>query len=365
MSLYKPKNSPYWHYDFVIKGLRFHGSTGTTEKARARNIEAKARGEAAEGAGGIRKRQYMTLNEAADRYFEEVAKHQTSHATTDYQLANLCRGLGKDTLLSDITDDEISEYVARRRAEVSDASVNRETQLLRRVFRRALKTWKRDVGEMPDWQALLLTEPAGRVRELTHDEQARLFTALRDDFKPFVAFCIATGVRLMNALRLTWSQVDYDAGAITFRIKSKRPGGDVHAVPMTREVMILLAEQRGRHPIYVFTYECKRSRGGRQRGERYPFSQSGWRREWARTLVAGGIEDFRFHDTRHTAATRLLRSSQNLKLVQELLGHSDIATTARYAHVTKNDLREAMEQVSRNSPEPQERTASNRLKDNG
>ncbi len=350
MSIYRPKKSPSWHYDFVIKGLRFHGSTGTASKDAARQVEARMRVGVAEGRLQT-KRLPTTINAAAERFFEEVAKHQPSHATTEYQLFNLVTRLGKNTSLSEITDNVIAEYVARRRSEVSDSSVNREVQLLRRVLRRAGRIWKADVGETPNWRELVLPEPAARVRELMADEEARLFAHLREDLHPLVTFCLTTGVRLMNGIRLTWAQVDEAAGSITFRVKSRRPGGDVHTLPLTRAVVVLLAEQRGNHPIYVFTYRCKRSCGQRRKGEVYPFSQGGWRRDWSRAIEAAGIDNFRFHDLRHTAATRVLRASGNLKVVQAMLGHSDIATTSRYAHVVTDDVRGAMEAAaSRNSP---------------
>ena len=362
MSIYKPKNSPNFQFDFQIRGRRFHGSTGTASKAEARQIEARERTRAV-AIGAHRERQPMTLDTAAGRYFLEVAQHQPSSATTDYQLENLIERLGAQVMLADITDNEIAEYVRRRRAEVSNASVNRETQLLKRVFRRADKVWKVDIGDMPNWREHMVTEPAGRVRELTDDEEARLFEELREDFHPLIEFALMTGVRRRNAITLTWSQVDYGTEQITFRIKSKRPGGDVHIVPITSTLLALLARLRAHHPIYVFTYVCKRSRGMRRMGERYPFSQSGWRREWQRALDAAGIEDFRFHDLRHTAATRMLRATGNLKVTQQYLGHADIASTARYAHATTADVRDAMERVeSRNTPEAAAGVSRNSLK---
>ena len=158
-----------------------------------------------------------------------------------------------------------------------------------------------------------------------------------------------TGVRLGNARALTWAQVDYGAEAITFRVKSKKPGGKVHELPLTPSVKALLAQQRGNHPIFVFTYECKRSRGQRRKGERYPFSRHGWRKDWRRALEAAGIEDFRFHDTRHTAGTRVLRATGNLKIAQIMLGHSDIQSTMRYAHVLKDEVRAGMEAAERHN----------------
>ncbi len=312
----------------------------------------------------------MTLDAAAGRYFVEIAEHQPSAGTTEYQLDNLIDGLGKDTLLSDITDNEIAEYVARRRGQndrhgnhlISPATVNRETQLLKRVLRRAETTWKADTGEAINWRELMLPEPAGRIRELRSDEEDRLFQHLRQDMHPLVRFGLLSGVRWMNAARLTWSQVDFDNREIVFRIKSKLPGGKILKVPITQAILVLLAEQRGNHPIYVFTYVCKRSRGLRRKDQRYPFSKNGWRKDWKRALEAAGIIDFRFHDLRHSAATRVLRASNNLKVVQEMLGHSDIGTTARYAHAMIEDVRAAMEAAqSRNTPEVSESDSAKSL----
>ena len=122
MSVYKPKGKPHYHFDFQIKGVRFYGSTGASRKASALQIEAGERDRAASG-GGRRRRQPMTLNAATDRYFVEKAEHQPSARVTDYQLANLIEGLGAETLLADISDDGIAHYIARRRADVSNASV--------------------------------------------------------------------------------------------------------------------------------------------------------------------------------------------------------------------------------------------------
>lgn len=334
MSVYKPKNSPYWHYDFQTRGIRFHGSTGTKNKRAAQRREEEVRRQQAEG----RKREHMTLNAAFGRYYEEVACHHATASQADYWMENLLKGLG-DKYMHEVTDADIATYVARRRGFVSNASVNRETQLLRRIYRQADLNWKADIGEMPHWGRHLLTEPQGRVRELSQSEQERLFEKLREDFHPLIHFALMTGARLSNCIRLTWSEVDYDAREVRFRQK----GGTMHTVPMTHSMQVLLANERGNHPIYVFTYLCARTIGKRQKGKRYPFSMTGWRRVWKRTLEKAKIEDFRFHDLRHTAATRMMRATGNLRLVQELLGHTDIHTTTRYAHVTKDDVRKAME----------------------
>lgn len=62
-------------------------------------------------------------------------------------------------------------------------------------------------------------------------------------------------------------------------------------------------------------------------------------------MKATGITDFRFHDTRHTAATRITRATGNLKVAQKLLGHTEIGTTARYAHVQHEDVLNGLKAV--------------------
>lgn len=342
MSVYKSKNSPFWQYDFRTQGVRFHGSTGQTSKRAAERVESRKREEAALGAT----KPAITLNDGFGRYWEQVAKTQASAATTDYQLANLIAGLGGATAFRDVNQGDLHDYTLRRRAKVSDSSVNRETQLYRRAWKFLDKQRRFDLGDEPDWKSLLFREPKERVRSLSDAEEARLFDALRPDLRPFAAFAIATGARMQAVIRLRWADVDFSARNATVQMK----GGGTHSIPLTPSVIALIADQPRIGP-YVFTYVCQKSRENRRKGERYPLSLTGWRRAWAAALAAAGVEDFRFHDLRHTAATRLLRDTGNLKQVQQLLGHTDISTTARYAHVSKDDLRDALSDMeSRNSP---------------
>lgn len=366
MSTYKPKKSPYWHYDFQFQGVRFHGSTGCTSRGAARRVEARKREQAA--AGGIDNPRRpitppITLGAAGERYFQEVARDQASADLTDAQLDRLTRGLGADTLLSEL-GDKIETYIARRRGcrarhkktRVANATVNREIELLRRVVRRAGTAWKRDVGAPIDWAGLRLAEPEARARELTLDEEVALFAALRDDFHALIRFALLTGLRLGNIIGLTWRQVDWHTLEVRVRLKGRDGQRRLLVVPLTPVLAGLLGAQRGHHAVFVFTYRCRRNRGRRRKGRRYPFSAGGWRKDWKAALDAAGIEDFRFHDIRHTDASRTLRATGNLELVRKKLGHASIVSTARYAHVVTDDIRAAMEAMeasaeSRNSHE--------------
>jgi site-specific recombinase XerD len=113
---------------------------------------------------------------------------------------------------------------------------------------------------------------------------------------------------------------------------------------MTGAVYDLLWAEKDHHKTAAFTYEVQQTRKnvGLVRGERRPITKEGFKTAWRRSLDHAGVENFRFHDTRHTAATRTLRSG-NLKVVQQMLGHNDLATTAKYAHAMIDDMRAAME----------------------
>jgi len=115
---------------------------------------------------------------------------------------------------------------------------------------------------------------------------------------------------------------------------------------MTEAIHTLLWSLKDHHKDAVFTYVVKRPREGMRKGSRSPITMEGFKTEWRRTLGRTKVENFRFHDSRHTAATRLVRATGNLKMAQQLLGHTEIATTSRYAHVTKDDLRAGMEAAS-------------------
>jgi integrase len=296
---------------------------------------------------------------------EHVGDHLKSKATTLYQLGFLIAGLGARMAFHDLTFRQVQDYCARRRATVSNSSVNREIELLRRVTR-----WTAPRGfEVPtlDWGKLRYSEPKERVRELSPAEEARLFAALPENLKPLVEFALLSGQRRTEIVALRWSDVDLAGQRATVSAK----GSVRHTFPLSPRMMAIIKAQPKVCP-QVFTYECQRraprraDRAPRQVGERYPFSKQGWTRQWRKALADAGIEDYRFHDNRHTAATRNLRASGSLKAVSKLLGHSNVATTARYAHAIEDDVRAMLFATeSRNIPEPAAATKPKSMKGKG
>lgn len=273
--------------------------------------------------------------------------------TFAYQGDLLLDRIGKTKRLDRITAADISAYITRRRTEVSDASVNREVGLLRAIMNRAADDLDADIGAPLRWKTFKLTERAERRRTLSEAEEDRLVEALTKrapDLVPPIAFAILTGARQETVFRLTWSDIDAQAGTLTLRSVKSRRRGEQHVLPLRPAVQAILDAQRGQHALYVFTYRCRRRSASRKPGERYPFSKTGWRRDWEAALKAAVIGDFRFHDLRHTAATRMLRACGNLAAVSKVLGHSSIQMTTRYAHVLMDDLGAAIDAGSRTIP---------------
>ncbi len=126
-------------------------------------------------------------------------------------------------------------------------------------------------------------------------------------------------------------QIDWELGRVT----RKGKGDKVLSAPLAADILEMLKECRGRHAERLFV---------QPNGE--PVTASGLVSAWRRALKRAGITNLRFHDLRHTFGTRALRKTGNLKLTQKLLGHRDIRSTMRYAHVMDDDMRLALDALS-------------------
>lgn len=360
MSVYKPAKTPYYSYDFQIDGHRFFGSTKVTTKREAQDVERdlkkQAKADLAEqkrlGTGPL------TLDVAAGRYWTEVGQHHAGSADTWRDLERLIGYFGRDKRLDQITDADVAALVAWRRQHtvkgrkkwkdgtpvqlIAPATVNRSTLApLKKLFGRAKRTWKYQFPLEPNWRDHWLEEPEERVRELHDHESDALDAAVRDDYAPWLEFARLTGLRRAETL-IKWSAVNWT----TNQIRTRGKGGKWVTTPITSEVRAILEPLKGHHPEYVFTYVCKRPLEGQEKGKRYPITPEGAKTQWRRARARAKLVDFRFHDIRHDVATKTLRETGNLKLVQRVLNHSSIKTTTKYAHVLDGEIAEALERFA-------------------
>jgi integrase len=171
-------------------------------------------------------------------------------------------------------------------------------------------------------------------------------------------FALISGWRKAEVIGLRWSDMDLQRAEAWTRVK----GGDVVIRPLNPALVALIANQPKVGP-FVFTYVCRQRKGAhvdkrgrkhpaRAKDHRYPLTVTTLRTRFTEAKAAAELSGFRFHDLRHTAATRILRATQNLATTQKVLRHKNIKTTLRYAHVLDDDVRKALDAgQSRNIPE--------------
>jgi integrase len=344
MSIYRKPRSPYFYFEFRIQNHRFYGSTKATTRREAEKVEAREREKAKQVVAQTEAaRTSLRLDDVAGRFWSQ-AQHYAASRNTWKRLSLLIEFFGKDKLVPDITHDDARDLIAWRRGHrtrsgklIAPATVNLTIMQLKTLF----ATLRPRVHE-PEWRKLWLPVWQEHPRELMGDEGDRLEAATRADYAPLFALAQITGMRQSECL-LRWSQVDWGAR----QIRRSGKGGKPVSVPITPTIREILWPLRGDHPEYVFTYVAVRTHRGWIKDRRYPITLAGLRAHWHRLRKVAGVTSFRFHDFRHDFATKALRETGNLKLVQRMLNHSDIRHTLRYAHVLDSEVAEGFERVAK------------------
>lgn len=337
--IYRPSKSRFWHYDFVVKGVRHCGSTETADEEQALSYARSKKQELKSTATTLTE---MRLEDAAARF---QAEHRTDDLPTykNHCVARVVEILGPATLLSRIDTGMVRlllSVLENERRTVQTILLYRS--ILRGILDRAVE-W--DVATRPvAWWRLRMKKPA----PCTRTPQGWELQAIRQVVDPdaFDAFELSwrTGLRRSELVRLTWDCVDWDAGTITY-VSGK--GKRVVELPIVGGLRSLLERRWGRHPAYVLTRTQKRHFA---RGEiRYaPGDQVPWQAEdLAARLRAAvrklGLSRLTLHDLRRGYGTIGTRTTKDLRLVGKTMGHNDFSTTERaYAHVLDSEEREAL-----------------------
>lgn len=205
----------------------------------------------------------------------------------------------------------------------SNATVNRMLALVRAILRRASMDWEW-LETFP--KIRLLREPVRRVRFLSADEARRLLHELPVDLAEMAAFSLATGLRKSNVTGLLWSQVDMGRGLAWIHPDQSKSRKAI-AIPLGSDAMKVLALRKGRHSSLVFGVHGKTS---------VEVNNSAWKKALKRAL----IEDFRWHDLRHTWASWHAQNGTPLAVLQELGGWESQEMVRRYAHFSVGHLTE-------------------------
>lgn len=320
MSLYKREGSPFWQYSFSVGGVRFRGSTGCEGKREAKLVEDRERHEAQ----AKRKRSDpWRLRDCLGAYWNEHAKHKTSCDGIFVKLEALSRILGKDTMIEDITNADLMDYRAQRVAEgLQPHGVNRDFAYLKAALRHANTMHGKQIPALA-WAKVRVSEPPHRIRYLSKDEYHRLLECSPPSVALIVKVAVATGLRKNNILQMDWREVDLSSGLITVTVK----GDKKHTVKLPPALRAALSTIPGERKGKVF-------------------DTRNFRKLFEKAVEDAELEDFRFHDLRHTCATWMRMAGADLADIREALGHSSVAVTMRYAHIEPEHHVTAFDRIS-------------------
>lgn len=352
VSVYRPKRkmevSKFYVCEFIYQGKRFQESTGAISKTVAKEYEKRRRAELERAAAGMPTEQKATrIRTVAEVTKAYLKGYRLSHRLSSVDFATLRLGvvdrvLGT-TVLSDLTEECMREYVRQRQAEgASGRTINMELGELSRAIGR---TWR----EL--WPRVKKLEERKDVgRAITPTEQGKLLdvaaTVRSHVVRTAIPLLMLTGLRSGEALGLQWRQVDLFERTITVG-RAKTSSGTGRVIPINSDLAKLMAAHRTwfverfgePHPDHcVFPW-----------GKPHPSDpnrpvtdiSSGWN-----TVRATSGVSCRLHDLRHTFCTRLAEAGVPESTMLALMGHMSRAMLERYSHIRMAAKREALEAIT-------------------
>jgi len=299
MPLYKRGNT-WWIAFTTPGGERIRCSAGTADKAQAQEYHDKLKAESWRIQRLGEKPEY-TWDEAACKFLLE-SQHKATHKEDREKLRWLQQFL-RNKPLNEIDRGLIDQIAQIKIKEVSTSTVNRYLALVRTILRKACHDWEW-IDKIP--KIRLFPEPKRRIRWLTPEQVKRLLNELPIHQQEMVIFALSTGLRQSNVLNLEWCQLDLKRKAAWIHPDQAKARKAIH-VPLNSVAMAVLLRQVGKHPNRVFTY----------RGDPIAWANT---RAWREALKRAGIENFRWHDLRHTWASWLAQQGTPMNVLQELGG---------------------------------------------
>lgn len=273
-----------------------------------------------------------TLADAIQRYIKTVLPRKPKSTKDQKSQLNWWKDAIGHYTLADITPaliaeqrDKLNNGTTILKTKRSPATVNRYLAILSHLFTIAMKEWGW-VEDTPLRKVSKLKEPRGRIRFLSDDERDRLLKACQESESRFlytiVVLCLSTGARKMEIVGLTWDEVDLNRGVITLE---DTKNGECRVLHITGHALQILKEHsKIRHLRTNLVFPSS--------DITKPIDI---RSPWETALKKAEIEDFRFHDLRHSAASYLAMNGATLAEIAEVLGHKTLQMVKRYAHLSE------------------------------
>lgn len=318
--------TPYWYYRLWHNGReikRSVGEAGIVTKTQAKRVMEEKKRRLRLGQYDIIDARIPTLGEFAEEYvaYQRDVKQIRSHSRTKEAVNHFKRFYG-NSRLTEITAQDVDVYKQRRLEEgVKPGTIKRELNAIRHLFNQA-RRWKKFFGDNPVSSSGMPEVHDQKERILSLEEEKKLLTACPGHMRDAVIIALHTDMRQAEILGLRWEWIDIEGGVITLP-QTNTKSQKMRRVPINSVVRTVLLER-------------KLASGGSDyvlpspKGIEYHLN---WvKRSYKTACKNAGIEGLRFHDLRHTAATRMVEGGVPLHAVAKLLGHSTIRITERYSH---------------------------------
>lgn len=320
MSITK-KNGKYYSR-FQINGERHHYlCSGATSMKEAEKMESAFKYKLMQQQNGVipREKKKVRLKTLYDLYDKYSQQNKKSYCADIYFIKVLKSYFDESLYANDLklSDFEKFKEALRKDRNSSNSTINKYLNALSKMFTLGIN--EKIITENPLKSIKRFQEANYKIRYLTTDEEIRLFKAVDELFpylRPLITTALQTGMRKGEIFNLKWSNIDFDYGFIEL-LETK--SGKSRKIPLSDKMKELL-DGIEKVSEYVFINP--------DTGKPY----TDIKHSFATVLKEAKIDNFRFHDLRHTVATRLVEKGIDLVVVKEILGHSKIETTMRYAH---------------------------------
>jgi len=275
----------------------------------------------------------ITFEKFADLFLEKYCKVNNKAWRNAIAYTRLLKEFFKGKRLNEITSldvENLKKWFMKRK--MTKPTANNYLTCLGRMFTIAIEWGYIEEREKPKIRKFKVGS-LEKARILTEEEELRLYNACTDDLKPIILTALYTGLRREEILNLKWKDIDFESRQIRARATKT---GQVYFAEMNDLLFILFQKLKERNGFSEYVFVNPRT------GKRYKTIQYAF--EKARKLA--GLEDLRFHDLRHTFATRVsMKGGAGDRITQELLGHRSIKTTERYIHPLKQQKLEVVNRI--------------------
>lgn len=331
MSVKQDKQNGKWYCRFSFKDKDIHRlCRGATTKKEAKEIEDALKYDLQMQECGIKLKEQKntSFNRLVDLYTTHAKINHKKFQNQGYYLKALKKYFGDSKIANNIKPEDIEKYKSylKNTKKLKNSSINRYLEILSKMFNLAIDN--KLLSENPVSKVDKLPEDNLTIRFLTIDEEKKLFSSIdtcAPYLRPIVTMALQTGMRRGEILNIEWRNIK-DGYIELLQTKSN----NVRKIPISSTLKNTLATLP-KNDNYIFINPRTNK----------PYKDI--KNSWNKVRKDANIADIRFHDLRHTVATRMVAKGIDLLVVKDILGHTMIETTMRYAHPVPERKKAAIE----------------------